>query len=301
MDVYAPRKQKKRKSEDKEMNIGVSSYSFRKYQKATGCSNIDLCDKAKELGFDGIEFIDLPGEDKIAEAKEIRRHCEEIGLPIVAYTVGANFEAEDLEAEIARVKGCVDVAEALGVSVMRHDATFKLRAIEGRTWEDAIVDMAPAIREVSEYAKAKGIRTCSENHGHIFQSSERVERLIRAVNCDNYGWLVDMGNFLCVDEEPLAAVRRAAPYAFHAHAKDFLYHIVRPGIPAPEGFFKTSNGNLLRGTVVGHGVVPIADDLRVLQDAGYNGWLSLEFEGMEENIPALVSGLAYLRRAVEAL
>ena len=301
MDVYASRKPKKHKSEDKEMNIGVSSYSFRKYQKATGCSNIDLCDKAKELGFDGIEFIDLPGEDKIAEAKEIRRHCEEIGLPIVAYTVGANFEAEDIKAEIERVKGCVDVAEALGVSVMRHDATFKLKAIEGRTWEDAILDMAPAIREVSEYAKAKGIRTCSENHGHIFQSSERVERLIRAVNCENYGWLVDMGNFLCVDEEPLAAVRRAAPYAFHAHAKDFLYHIVRPGIPAPEGFFKTSNGNLLRGTAVGHGVVPIADDLRVLKDAGYNGWLSLEFEGMEENIPALVSGLVYLRRVVEGL
>ena len=301
MKVYATRKHKKPKSEDNDMNIGVSSYSFRKYQKATGCSNIDLCDKAKELGFDGIEFIDLPGEDKIAEAEAIRRHCEEIGLPIVAYTVGANFETEDLEAEIARVKGCVDVAEALGVSVMRHDATFKLKAVEGRTWEDAIADMAPAIREVSEYARTKGIRTCSENHGHIFQSSDRVERLIHAVGSDNYGWLVDMGNFLCVDEEPLSAVRRAAPYAFHAHAKDFLYHIVKPGIPTPEGYFKTSNGNLLRGTVVGHGVVPIAADLQVLKAAGYNGWLSLEFEGMEDNIPALSAGLAYLRRAVEAL
>ena len=37
-----------------------------------------------------------------------------------------------------------------------------------------------------------------------------------------------------------------------------------------------------------------------LRDAGYNGWLSLEFEGMEDNIPALSGGLSYLRKVVEA-
>lgn len=280
------------------MKIGVSSYSFRKYQKATGCSYIDLCDKAKELGFDGIEFIDLKTENDLAEAEKIRKHCEEIGLPIAAYTVGANFQLDDLGEEVRRVKGCVDVAAALGAPVMRHDATFKLKEIEGYTWQDAVHDMAPAIREISEYAASKGIRTCSENHGHVFQDSVRVETLIRAVDCENYGWLVDMGNFLCVDEEPLSAVTRASKYAFHAHAKDFLYHIVKEGVPTPEGYFKTRNGNLLRGTVVGHGAVPIAESIKVLRQAGYHGWLSLEFEGMEENIPALSAGLAYLRKAV---
>lgn len=281
------------------MKIGVSSYSFRKYQKETGCSNLDLCDKAKELGFDGIEFIDLKCEDPIAEAKAIRTHCEEIGLPIIAYTVGANLLAEDLPAEVKRLKSCVDVANALGASVMRHDVASKLKDVEGYTWECAIEEMIPAIREISEYAATYGIRTCSENHGHVFQNSERVERLIRAVNHPNYGWLVDMGNFLCVDEELTSAVRRAAPYAVHAHAKDFLYHVPKSGQPIPEGFFQSSNGNLLRGTVVGHGVVPVAEDIRTLQNAGYDKWLSLEFEGMEDNLPALSAGLAFLRRAVE--
>ena len=86
------------------MKIGVSSYSFRKHQKATGCSYTDLCDQAKALGFEGIEFIDLKTADDIAEAKKIRAHCETIGLPIVAYTVGANLQAEDLRAEIERLK-----------------------------------------------------------------------------------------------------------------------------------------------------------------------------------------------------
>lgn len=280
------------------MKIGVSSYSFRKYQKATGCSYIDLCDKAKELGFEGIEFIDLKTEDDLAEAAKIRKHCEEIGLPIVAYTVSANLQAEDLRAEIDRVKACVDVAAALGAPVMRHDVASKLKEIEGYTWKDAMADMIPAIREITEYAASKGIRTCSENHGQIFQDSDRVEALIKAVGNDNYGWLVDMGNFLCVDEDPRSAVRRAAPYAVHAHAKDFLYHIVKDGVPTPEGYFRTRNGNLLRGTAVGHGVVPVAESVAALRESGYDGWLSIEFEGMEENIPALNAGLLYLRKIV---
>lgn len=281
------------------MKIGVSSYSFRKYQRETGCFNIALCDKAKELGFDGIEFIDLKVEDPIAEAKAIRAHCEEIGLPIIAYTVAANLLAEDLSAEVARLKGCVDIAEILGVSVMRHDVASKLKEQDGYTWEMALEEMVPAIREISDYAESKGIKTCSENHGHIFQASERVERLMRAVNHKNYGWLVDFGNFLCVDEELTSAVRRAAPYAAHAHAKDFLYHIPKHGQPVPDGFFKSSNGNLLRGTVVGHGVVPVVEDVRTLREAGYDGWLSLEFEGMEDNLPALSAGLSFLRNVVE--
>lgn len=282
------------------MKIGVSSYSFRKYQKATGCSFTHLCDKAKELGFEGIEFIDLKTSDNLEAAEEIRRHCETIGLPIVAYTVAANLQCEDLGAEVARLKKCVDVAEALGAPVMRHDVASKLRSVEGYTWEDAIPNMVPAIREVTEYASSKGIRTCSENHGKIFQDSERVEALIHAVGHENYGWLVDMGNFLCVDEDPLSAVRRAVPYAVHAHAKDFLYHIVKEGVPTPEGYFATRNGNLLRGTVIGHGVVPVIDCVKALRDGGYDGWLSIEFEGMEENLPALSSGLTYLRKVIGA-
>ena len=101
-----------------------------------------------------------------------------------------------------------------------------------------------------------------------------------------------MGNFLCADEPPMHALPIAAPYAVHAHAKDFLLKRESPG----EGWFPTRNGWALRGTVVGHGVVPIADCVQVLRDAGYDGWLSLEFEGMEENLTALRCGLAYLRK-----
>ena len=62
------------------MKIGVSSYSFSNYMRATGANYLKICDLAKEIGFEGIEFIDLsldvqPAESISALAAEIREHC----------------------------------------------------------------------------------------------------------------------------------------------------------------------------------------------------------------------------------
>ena len=37
----------------------------------------------------------------------------------------------------------------------------------------------------------------------------------------------------------------------------------------------------------------------MLKNAGYEGFLSIEFEGMEDNLTALEAGLDYLRRVTE--
>ena len=164
-------------------------------------------------------------------------------------------------------------------------------------YSDAISDMAPYIREIADYAESRGIRTCSENHGFVFQAPDRVEELIRTVNHKNYGWLCDMGNFLCADCDPAESVYIAAPYTFHVHAKDFLF---KEGTePMPAGYLlTTAMGNHIRGTVIGHGVVPIRRCVNILKRAGYDGYLSIEFEGMEENIPALEAGYKFLKEII---
>ncbi len=285
------------------MKIGVSSYSFSKYMKATGCNYIDICNIAKEIGYDGIEFIDLnpeiSGKDVMATAREIREHCAGIGLEVSAYTIGANFLAEDPEAETQRVMACVDVAAELGASVMRHDACWGGgQAGSHVSYRETIAQIAPYIRRVTEYAAARGIRTCTENHGRYIQAPERVEALIRAVNHPNYGWLVDMGNFICADCDSIQAVATAIPYAFHVHAKDFLFKKgseLNPGA----GWFKTRGQNYARGTIVGHGVIPVYQCAQMFKAAGYEGYLSLEFEGLEDNLTALKAGYEYLRRCAE--
>ncbi|MBQ8440494.1 MAG: sugar phosphate isomerase/epimerase [Clostridia bacterium] len=276
------------------MKIGVSSYSFSKYMKQTGCDLKEVCCLAKGIGFDAIEFITIKAEDPIATAKELRAFCAELGLEIAAYAVGMNLLKGDKEENVAELMRQVDIAEALGAPVMRHDICSALP--EGMTWEEAIPKMAPLIRRVTEYAAEKGIRTCSENHGFIFQDSERVEKVINAVDHENYRWLLDIGNFLCADEMPTDAIERALPYTVHVHVKDFLYRKAEALSVLPEGFFKTRNGNLLRGTVLGHGDVPVAACIQRIREYGYDGTVSLEFEGAEENLNALRLGYEYLRK-----
>ena len=52
---------------------------------------------------------------------------------------------------------------------------------------------------------------------------------------------------------------------------------------------------------MGHGVVPVKECVKILRENGYDGWLSLEFEGMEDNLPALRSGLKVLKKIVSEL
>ncbi len=285
------------------MKIGVSSYSYTHYMQATGADYFEVARLAKEHGFDAVEFLDItkrPEDETVIDtAKALRKHCEELGIEIAAYTIGAdllNGRGGSAEEEAARLKGCVDVCKALGAPVMRHDVAWGLP--EGMTWEEGIEVLIPRIREVTEYAAQQGVRTCSENHGYIYQDSDRVKKMIDAVNHPNYGWLVDIGNFICADEDNLSAVKTAAPYAFHVHAKDFLRKpadAIAPGA----GWFKSRDGQHIRGTVVGHGVVPVKECLDVIRESGYQGTVSLEFEGMEENFPAVQAGLDYLRRVTE--
>jgi len=285
------------------MKIGVSSYSFSRLVKGGQMQQIDVIAKAKEMGFDVIEFstLALPkGMQAIDFAPRLKAESDRVGLRVVNYTIGADFingSNGDWKAEAERLKDEVRVAKILGVPGMRHDATggFQAGHIGARGFDDALPALIKGCRLVTEFAADLGIRTMVENHGYFCQDSERVEKLINGVNHPNFGALVDMGNFICVDEDPARAVGRMMPYAFHCHAKDFH---VKPGTaPNPgTGWFQSRAGNWLRGSIIGHGDVPVTQCLRTMKRAGYDGVLSIEFEGMEDVLTGLAVGLANLRR-----
>lgn len=289
------------------MKIGVSSYSFQRLIGSGSETQLSVIRRAAELGFDAIEFTDLQPHDGSSEtdyAAQLREEAERCGIVISAYAVAADLLGGcggDLEAETARLCGKADIAAILGAKILRHDAAFLFPDTRGyRGFTSVLPRLAEGCRRVTAYAAEKGIKTAVENHGTFCQDSDRVEQLVNTVAHDNFGLLVDMGNFLCADEEPAAAVGRTAPYAFHVHAKDFLRKTAEQPDPG-EGFFPTRGGARLRGTVLGHGVVPVKSCLLALREADYDGAVSLEFEGAEEIDYALRAGLAYLRRTLAEL
>jgi sugar phosphate isomerase/epimerase len=288
------------------MKIGVSSYSYSRLVRSGQMQQIEVIAKAKEMGFDVIEFstIAVPeGKTLAGFAAELKAEADKVGIEIANYTIGADFlkgSGGDLQAEIARVKAEVDIAEILGVPGMRHDATggFPADHVGPKSFAAAIPRLAEGCRAVTEYAATKGIKTMVENHGHFCQDSLRVEALVTAVDHPNFGVLVDMGNFICVDDDPPTAVGRLLPYAFHCHAKDF--HL-KPGTDVfpGQGWALTRGGNYRRGAIIGHGNVPVLQCIRIMKKGGFDGVLSIEFEGMEDVLTGIQIGHDNLRRFVE--
>lgn len=285
------------------MKIGVSSYSFQQLINSGKETQLTIMKKAKEMGFDGIEFIDLSAPKGMSEtefASLIREESEKLSLPVIAYTISANLlNDKGLEAEIERICRKVDVAEILGAGCMRHDAAWGMpdnsKSYAG--FEQVLPTLVDGCRKVTEYAKEKGIVTMIENHGFFCQDSERVEKIICGVGNPNFGILLDVGNFSCADENSAVATGRLASYIKHIHAKDF--HIKNGnGLNPGKGFFKSRGGNYLRGSIIGHGDIPVYQCLSIAKAAGYDGYVSVEFEGMEDCITGIEVGFENLKKMI---
>ena len=280
------------------MKLSVSSYSYHRLMGG-GFTILDAVRHAAATGFDGIEIAHLDPETGVgafALAREIRALCRELGIGLSNYCAAADFlhgRGGPPEDEAARVMRVVDLAAELGTPTFRHDAFWSTEGIAD--WQAGVGRVAAGIREVTRYAAGLGIRTMCENHGRVMQDSERMEYLVRAVDDENFGLLCDMGNFACVDEDSLAAVERVMPYTFYIHAKDFFK---RQGKVSEDGWSDTRGGNSLCRTVVGRGDIPVRECIGLARRAGYDGWVSLEFEGREEPLAAIEEGYRFLRSVI---
>jgi sugar phosphate isomerase/epimerase len=294
------------------MKLAVSTYSLSRWRHERKRTLEQALEWLAEVDVPGVRGVEFAGLDERAEsigpvrrAGQLRRRCERLGLAVVGYCVGANLlvRRQRQQEVVERLKRDVDTAAALGAPLLRHDVTTGWTDAEGlagpRTFAQALKVVVPAVREVAEYARTQGVVSSLENHGFYMQASARVERLIRAVDHANYGLTVDMGNFLCVNEDPVAALRRVVRYVVHAHVKDF--HVRPKRRMPPSGWFATPTPIALRGAIVGHGEIDIPAQLKILVRAGYQGYLSLEFEGIEEPAQAVRLGLEYVHAQLKAL
>ena len=282
------------------MKLGISSYSLSQAIKAGEMTMLDAIQWVADNGGEHVEIV--PGRQNLTEdphlVEAIRKKAEDAGLTISNYAIGANFIQPDeasYEAEIARVMKHVDVARALGAKLMRHDVAS--RPIPEATLVQFIADLpklADACRRIADYAAQFYITTSVENHGYYVQGSDRVQALVQAVGRDNFRTTLDVGNFMCVDEDSVVATRKNLPIASMIHLKDFY---LRPAGRNPgEGWFRTAGGNYLRGAIVGQGDIDMWSVIKAIKESGYDGYISIEFEGKEPCTFGSRVGLANARR-----
>nr|WP_306220294.1 sugar phosphate isomerase/epimerase family protein [Cohnella sp. WQ 127256] len=268
------------------VSIGLSTYCLAEAIKSGDMTVLEVIQWIAENGGEHVEITpigySLEHNDALVDA--IVQKANEVNLPIAGYAITANFIQEskdDYEAEIARVKHHVDIAHRLGVKLIRHDvASRALQECSIVQFEADMDIMVQACRVIADYAAQYSIITSVENHGFYIQASDRVQRIIHAVDRPNFQTTLDIGNFMCVDEDPVVAVKKNISYASTVHLKDFY---VRPSYQHPgEGWFQSRGGNFLRGAIFGQGDIDVREIIRIIKRSGYSGYISIEFEGMED-------------------
>lgn len=285
------------------MKIGLSTYSMVKKMRQGEMDVLDILQWVADNGGQHVELVpyEFTVVDNYELATEIKDKAAELGLELSAYSLPANFIQDTEEAfleEVERLKKHIDVVHQMGIHIMRHDVTLFTLPKEQTSihyYNEHFEEMVRGCQLIADYAKQFNITTTIENHGFNVQTSDRVQQLIHAVNRDNFKTTLDIGNFLCIDEEPLIGVMKNIPYAATVHFKDFY---IRPYYENPgEGeWFRTVHNNYIRGAIVGHGDINIREIIKLVKGSGYDGYLTIEFEGMEDCQVGSKIGMDNVRR-----
>ncbi|MCW2804908.1 MAG: hypothetical protein QOF52_1183 [Propionibacteriaceae bacterium] len=286
------------------MKFGFSSYSFHQRISTGDMSLFDVIDWVADSQGEHLELAVLSNsaqntiptvESDPDYVRAVKTRAADRGVTLSNMAIGAVLAHDDpgeIAAEVKRVKAYVDLAETLGITLMRHDVVAH-GAVPGDdtpAFEKALPKIVDASKEIAQYAAEHGVTTSLENHGFFVQSSDRVRRIVHAVDEPNFKTTLDIGNFVCVDEDPTAAVPANLPYASIVHFKDFY---IRPADQDPgEGWFRSRGGKYLRGAIVGNGDIDIRSVASSIKASGYDGFASIEFEGHEDCLIGASRGIA---------
>jgi sugar phosphate isomerase/epimerase len=196
----------------------------------------------------------------------LRARTHRLGLSISGTAIGNDFclpEGDARQKQLAECREWIDYAALMGAPAIR---IFAGKVPKGDTEEAAIERCSSGINECLNYAATKGIFLALENHGGITATPAQMMKIIERI--DNSPWFgvnFDSGNFQT--DDPYVDLAKIAPYAVNAQIKA----AISPGGKKEEADF---------GRIIS-----------ILKDAGYRGFVALEYEEKEspfEAIPRLL-------------
>ncbi len=208
------------------IKLSLNAYSFNGYLR-DGRMDLDgLLEYCAKLNFDAVDptgyyfpgYPEVPSDDYIAH---IRRKAFILGLDISGTGVRQDFSNPDpsvREEGIAHVKEWVTVASKLGAPVIR---VFAGRDIpEGYTREEMNGWVTEALKECVETGKKHGVMIGVQNHDDYLLTSDHILQILRMVDSDWLGIILDVGSFTV--NEPYSEIAKIAPYAVSWQIKENL-------------------------------------------------------------------------------
>jgi sugar phosphate isomerase/epimerase len=247
--------------------ISLAEWSLHKSLFAKKMSNLDFPAKAKnEFGISAVEYVNQFFMDKAKDEKyltELKKRCDDNGVTSVLIMcdgeggLGEINKAQRSQS-VENHKKWVDAAKFLGCHSIRVNAYG-----EGSR-EEVAKAATEGLRALAEFAKPSGINVIVENHGGYSSDGQWLSEVISKTQISNCGTLPDFGNF-CVKREGEVCQEWYDRYKGTAEMMPFA-----KGVSAKTHEFDAS-GNCIE--------TDYAKMLQVVKNAGYTGYLGIEYEG----------------------
>ena len=235
---------------------------------------IDYC-AAQNLGATELTGYYFPKDITSEYLLSLREQTHRLGLSISATAIGNDFciaEGDARQLQLAECRAWIDYAAIMGAPAIR---IFAGKVPKDDTEDAAIERCAAGINECLKYAATRGVFLALENHGGITETPAQMFKIIEKV--DESPWFgvnFDSGNFQT--DDPYSDLIKIAPYAVNAQIKASVL---------PGG--KKQPADLDR-------------IIKILKDAGYRGFVALEYEESESPFEAIPRILDRLRPLLDS-
>ncbi|TET07571.1 sugar phosphate isomerase/epimerase [Candidatus Aerophobetes bacterium] len=265
------------------MKISVTIYSLNQYFRQGKMNVKGFIEYCGSLGVDAVD-LGYYWRDEEEEVKLVPDWLRENNLELGAYIVNNDFaqEEEKRKEQISLVKHGIERASQLKTEILRiFVGDVKPDFPDYQAARDILIS---SFKEVSSFAKDRGITLALENHSRLCAKTDQILDLLNGVNSPNLKLNLDIGNFLKVNEDPVSSVRKLAHLAVHTHIKDFK-KVKERIVP----------------TVLGEGDVDLDSCLRILKENGYQGYLSLEYEAKIDSKTGVERGVDVLNKSLQRI
>jgi sugar phosphate isomerase/epimerase len=213
------------------LKTSLNAYSFNKSlndhlkKRGKGVTLFDLLDFCAEENFDAIDPTGyfFPGYPKAPDSKHLndfKRRAFLLGLDISGTGVRNDFASPDKNkraADVQHVKEWVEVAARMGAPVLR---VFAGKQPAGHSWDEVAAWMVEDLNQCVEHGQKHGVLIGIQNHGDMLKTAEQTLKIVKMVNSEWFGVIVDTGYFLTAD--PYRDIAAVAPYAVNWQVKEHL-------------------------------------------------------------------------------
>ena len=240
-----------------------------------GCPNWsfdEIALRASQYGYDGVAFRGIGGQLDLTKVPEFfpsalantRHRLKEAGLAtsmVLTSAVMMIAEPEKLEASLQLGQSHIDIASDLECPYIR---VFGGQMPVGISYAAAVRRAGERLHRLGDYAARRGVYVLIETHDDWVVTSH-LRRAVEAADHPNVGVLWDVHHPVRIAGESVPQVwANIGPWVRSVDIKDSI-----TDFEARLGY---------QYVQIGDGEIPLKDALGILKAAGFDGWLTFEWE-----------------------